>query len=155
MLLALTRRPELLLIDEPGNLDVVVRADLMDSLVNLLHEGDSTIMMASHLISELEGICDYLCVIDRGVTVAQGAVTELVARVREVHFVGARADAAALDGIWHRKLGGEELKVLLLEYTEEKVERLARELGARSYEVSGVTLEELFMALTTGTGEVP
>lgn len=150
LLLALSRRPELLLIDEPGNLDVVVRADLMDSLIRLLHDGDSTIVMASHLINELEGVCDYLCVVDRGLTVACGAVSDLVADVREVHYEGAQArPAEALAGVWHRQLGPGELRVLMLGYTERRAQELSEQLQARTHEVSPVTLEEFFMALTT------
>ena len=77
LLLALARSPELLIIDEPGNLDPVVRRRLMATMADLLAKHESTIIMASHLIDELEGLCDHLCIIDRGESLAEGAIADL------------------------------------------------------------------------------
>src|ERR1039457_5027347 len=59
LLLALSHRPVLLLMDEPGNLDPVVRQRLMATMIELLDRRESTIVMASHLLDELEGLCDH------------------------------------------------------------------------------------------------
>ena len=88
LLMALARNPELLLIDEPGNLDPVVRRRLMATMADLLDKRQSTIVMASHLIDELEGLCDHMCIIDQGVALAAGSLEELGAAGYEAGQVG-------------------------------------------------------------------
>jgi len=149
LLMALARRPELLIMDEPGNLDPVVRTRLMSTMIEILEVDGATIVMASHLIDELEGICDHMCIIDQGLTLTAGPVEELVADVREIHFPGVSADQMpTVEGIWHQQISGRELRVVMAGYTEENAEKLARQLKADSYEVGRVSLQEFFIALT-------
>jgi ABC-2 type transport system ATP-binding protein len=159
LLMALSRHPELLIVDEPGNLDPVVRTRLMDAMVEILETEDATIMMASHLIDELEGICDHMCVIDHGVAIAGGPVEMLIEDVREVHFRGVSdqiqigptpilPDGRALEGIWHQRYSGRELRLVMAAYTDEKADGLARMLHAESYEISRLGLQDFFVALT-------
>jgi len=149
LLLALSRHPELLIMDEPGNLDPVVRTRLMSTMIEILEAEDATIVMASHLIDELEGICDHMCIIDRGVTLTAGPVEELVAGVREIHFQGISVvELPELEGIWHQRMGARELKVVMAGYSDERAEGLSQELQADSYEVGRVSLQEFFIALT-------
>ena len=149
LLMALAHHPELLLMDEPGNLDPVTRQRLMATMIDILDRRESTIVMASHLISELEGICDHMCVVDRGTTLLAGPTAELVADVREVHFRGvAAAPVAPLPDVWDPRFSGTELHVVLPHFTEEQAAALAQQVGATGYEVGRVGLEEFFIALT-------
>jgi len=149
LLMALSRHPELLIMDEPGNLDPVVRSRLMDTMIEILEAEDATIVMASHLIDELEGVCDHMCVIDRGVTLTSGPVEELTADVREIHFQNVQVtEPPEMEGIWRREIAGSEMRLVVADYTEEKAEALARELGAEGYEVGRLGLQEFFIALT-------
>lgn len=156
LLMALSRRPELLILDEPGNLDVVVRQQLMESVLPLLEAPEratgaaGTVIMATHLINELEGVCDNICIIEGGVALAAGRVDDLIREVRTVHFQGVTTmEAPALAGLWRHRLGPEELEVVLPVFDEALAERLRGELGARSFEVGRVSLEEYFIALTS------
>ena len=147
--MALSRHPELLIVDEPGNLDAVVRTRLMSTMIEILEAEDATIIMASHLIDELEGICDHMCIIDPGMTLTAGPVEQLVADVREIHFQGVAAtEAPELAGIWHQRTGPGELQVVMAGYSEERTEQLAQVLDADGYEVGRVSLQEFFIALT-------
>jgi ABC-2 type transport system ATP-binding protein len=92
LLLALSRHPELLILDEPGNLDPVVRQRLMSTMVEILDAEDATILMASHLLDELEGICDHMCIIDRGVTLVSGSVADITAQ----HAGGTNAEGESV-----------------------------------------------------------
>jgi ABC-2 type transport system ATP-binding protein len=67
MLLALAVRPQLLILDEPTDgLDPVVRRDIMTTVLDYVGETGATIFISSHLVHELERICDWVGVVDNG-----------------------------------------------------------------------------------------
>ncbi len=72
MLLALSQRPDLLMLDEPTDgLDPVVRRDVLMALIDYVSETGATVFISSHLVHELERICDWVGVMDRGRLVAE------------------------------------------------------------------------------------
>ena len=72
MLLALAQRPELLVLDEPTDgLDPVVRRDVLTALLEYVSQQNATVFISSHLVHELERICDWVGVMDRGRLVAE------------------------------------------------------------------------------------
>jgi ABC-2 type transport system ATP-binding protein len=76
---ALLGQPELLILDEPANgLDPAGIRELRDLLRSLNNEG-TTVLISSHLLSEVQQICDWLVVIDRGRRRYQGPTDELAA----------------------------------------------------------------------------
>ncbi|MFF4592233.1 ABC transporter ATP-binding protein [Amycolatopsis sp. NPDC001319] len=77
---ALARRPELLVLDEPvASLDPLARRDLMGSLMAAKADHDCTVVLSSHVVSELERLCDHLVVLDHGRVVLSGDVDDLMA----------------------------------------------------------------------------
>jgi ABC-2 type transport system ATP-binding protein len=67
MLLALAQRPELLVLDEPTDgLDPVVRRDILGALLEFVNDTNATVLISSHLVHELERICDWVGVMDNG-----------------------------------------------------------------------------------------
>ncbi|MFC9132031.1 ABC transporter ATP-binding protein [Streptomyces sp. NPDC057099] len=78
------KRPDLLLLDEPmSDLDPLVRHELMGTLLAEAAERGTTVLMSTHMLAELENICDYLLVIAGGGLRLAGEVDEL----RSVHAV--------------------------------------------------------------------
>jgi ABC-type multidrug transport system ATPase subunit len=74
---ALLKDPELLILDEPTNgLDPAGMAEMRDFIRDLGH-GQRTVLLSSHLMNEVEQICDRVGVIRRGQLVAEGTVGEL------------------------------------------------------------------------------
>jgi ABC-2 type transport system ATP-binding protein len=72
VLLALAQRPRLLVLDEPTDgLDPVVRRDVLAALVDFCSRGSTTVFISSHLVHELERICDWVGVLDEGKLVAE------------------------------------------------------------------------------------
>jgi ABC-2 type transport system ATP-binding protein len=91
---ALVARPELVVLDEPTSaLDPLGRADVRDLLLDLKARGVA-VLLNSHLIGEVERVCDRVVVLDRGRVAAGGTLAELLGR-REVRLrlegVGAAA----------------------------------------------------------------
>jgi ABC-2 type transport system ATP-binding protein len=88
---ALLRRPELLVLDEPMNgLDPAGMREIRALLRELVVSG-VTVLVSSHLLTELEQICDHLVVIRAGQLVFEGSVDELLGAARQPALV-ARAE---------------------------------------------------------------
>ncbi|MEV6165106.1 ABC transporter ATP-binding protein [Streptomyces sp. NPDC052052] len=78
--LALGKRAELLLLDEPmADLDPLARHQLMGALMAEAAEHSTTIVMSSHILTELEGACDYLLLVDGGRVRLGGETDDLLA----------------------------------------------------------------------------
>lgn len=72
MLLVLAQRPRLLILDEPTDgLDPVARRDVLTALLDFCSQGSTTVFISSHLVHELERICDWVGVLDRGRMIAE------------------------------------------------------------------------------------
>lgn len=72
ILLALSQRPELLVLDEPTDgLDPVIRREVMTAVLDYVSEAGATVFISSHLVHELERICDWVGVMDDGELVAE------------------------------------------------------------------------------------
>ncbi|WP_371656119.1 MULTISPECIES: ABC transporter ATP-binding protein [unclassified Streptomyces] len=77
--LAFGKRPDLLLLDEPmADLDPVARDELSSLLMSEAVERGTTVLMSSHMLSELEHMCDYLLVLADGRVRMAGETDELV-----------------------------------------------------------------------------
>jgi ABC-2 type transport system ATP-binding protein len=62
--LAVAKRPDLLILDEPaGSLDPLARRDFLDAIAGVAAEQGTRVVLSSHLIGDLERICDYLIVL--------------------------------------------------------------------------------------------
>ncbi|MFJ3079364.1 ATP-binding cassette domain-containing protein [Streptomyces halstedii] len=78
--LALAKRPGLMLLDEPmADLDPLARHQLMGLLMAEAAEHSTTIVMSSHILTELEGACDYLLLVDGGRVRLGGESEDVVA----------------------------------------------------------------------------
>ncbi|MGH3880264.1 MAG: ABC transporter ATP-binding protein [Actinophytocola sp.] len=91
---ALVARPELVVLDEPTSaLDPVGRADVRDILLSLKERGVA-VLLNSHLIGEVERVCDRVVILDKGKVAAAGTLAELLGR-RELRLRLAEVSAAA------------------------------------------------------------
>ncbi|HET7018350.1 MAG TPA: ABC transporter ATP-binding protein [Streptosporangiaceae bacterium] len=97
--LAIAKRPEVLILDEPiASLDPLARREFLQTLMEVTAEHELSVVMSSHLVSDLERICDYLIVlVDSRIQVA-GEVETLLASHYQV--TGPRCDPAALPADW-------------------------------------------------------
>jgi len=78
--LALAKQPELLILDEPiASLDPLARSEFLRSLADFTASRRVSVVMSSHLVSDLERICDYLIVLVASRVQVAGPVTDLLA----------------------------------------------------------------------------
>jgi ABC-2 type transport system ATP-binding protein len=78
--LALSKRPELLVLDEPvASLDPLARHEFLQRLMVAVAEDEMTVVLSSHLVADLERVCDYLIVLTNARVQLAGEVQELLA----------------------------------------------------------------------------
>jgi ABC-2 type transport system ATP-binding protein len=96
--LALAKRPRLLLLDEPvASLDPLARREFLKSLMGSVAESGTTVLLSSHLLADLERVCDYLIVLHASQMRLAGGVDELVAEHRQL--VGPRRPDGDIAGV--------------------------------------------------------
>jgi len=149
---ALLGDPELVFLDEPTSaLDPVGRRDVREIIRNLAARG-SAVFLNSHLLSEVEQICDRVAVVDHGRVIAAGTMDELLhGTAVSVRVTGlAQADKNALSTFGHIDDEGERLTFTNLD--ADRVPELVAAIvgmGGRVYEVAPrhQTLEDRFLQL--------
>ncbi|MGS2616755.1 ABC transporter ATP-binding protein [Micromonospora sp. LZ34] len=83
--IALAKRPRLLLLDEPvASLDPLARREFLQSLMGSVADAGTTVLLSSHLLADLERVCDYLIVLHASQARLVGAVDDLVAGHRQL-----------------------------------------------------------------------
>jgi len=92
IMLALSQRPELLVLDEPTDgLDPVVRRDVLTAVLDYVSEASATVFISSHLVHELERICDWVGVMDHGRLVAELPMHHFKNGIKRLRVAGAPA----------------------------------------------------------------
>jgi ABC-2 type transport system ATP-binding protein len=93
--LAVAKRPELLLLDEPvASLDPLARREFLQTLMEIVAVQGVTVVMSSHLVADLERVCDYLVLLVTGRVALTGDVEALLASHHRL--TGARRDTNAI-----------------------------------------------------------
>jgi ABC-2 type transport system ATP-binding protein len=97
--LAVAKQPELLILDEPiASLDPLARREFLQSLMEFTAVEQASVIMSSHLVADLERVCDYLIVLDGSRVRLAGEVEELLG----THWLvtGPRSDAGKWPSNW-------------------------------------------------------
>ena len=95
--LAVAKRPEFLILDEPvASLDPLARREFLQILMETVAEHGVSVVLSSHLVADLERVCDYLIVIVASRVQIAGPVEELLASHRRL--AGPRRDPGTLPG---------------------------------------------------------
>jgi ABC-2 type transport system ATP-binding protein len=95
--LAIAKRPELLILDEPvASLDPVARRDFLRGLMEVVAEHGVSVVLSSHLVADLERVCDYLVVLVNSRVQVAGEIDQLLASHHRL--IGPRRDPNTLPG---------------------------------------------------------
>lgn len=145
---ALASDAELLVLDEPtSGLDPLMEAVFQNCILEARAEG-RTVLLSSHILAEVEKLCDRVTIIRRGATVQTGTLAELRHLTRTTITAEVREQPAALDelaGVHDLVLDGNRASFDVdSHHLDEAVSRLAA-LGVTSLTSHPPTLEELFL----------
>ena len=145
--LALAKRPELLLLDEPvASLDPVARREFMNTVMEAVSDSEISVVLSSHILADLERVCDYLVILSHARTLLAAPIDEIVAG--HVLLTGPRSDVAIL---------GRHHEIVRETHTERQTSVLVRSTGRvfdASWEVHEIDLEEIVLAYL-GYGGAP
>ena len=151
---ALLADPELLILDEPTNgLDPAGIREFREMIRGFVAEG-RTVLLSSHLLDEVEKVCDFVAIVDRGHVVVQGTLAELKAGgqrtivVASHDHVAAQAALAAHRAVCEIATGDGLIRASLRGDVELSTEEAAAELN-RHLVASGVPVHRLEPAIAT------
>ena len=146
--LALAKRPELLLLDEPvAALDPLARRDFLATLTSYVAEHGISVVLSSHLLADLERVCDYLVLLSAARVQLAGEVDELLVGHRRIS--GARRDLTALPSDQH---------VVWDSHTDKQttaVIRVAGPIHDPAWRVEELSLEDVVLAYMGDGAEAP
>jgi len=159
----LVHDPKVLILDEPASgLDPRARVEIREILKELRRMG-KTILLSSHILSELEEVCSRIGILERGELVAQGSIDEILGMARDEAQVHLRTtdDARAcvvareLPQVSSAEIVEDEAQVVLklsapLDLSELSTLLVNRGIGIRHLLREEPTLEQVFMTLTKG-----
>lgn len=150
---ALACEPDVLLLDEPvGGVDVVARDEILNSLIESLVEKGVTVVLSSHELHDIAGVCDHVLILSDGRFVVDCSRDELARSIRRV-TVTLEVPVEALPthpSILSSRANGTELNLVVKDYSDENLNRILASYRVKSQVSSGLTLEELFKAITGG-----
>ena len=154
---AMVNNPDLVVLDEPTDgVDPAGRKDIRDILVEIRQRGAS-VFLNSHLLSELEMVCDRVAIMVQGKVAAQGTIDDLTADSRryEIEIEGKPPDWAADVGL-KAEMGEERSKLIALTAEPSEVQGVLDRLRGEhrtviSFRPVRESLEDLFMRYVTDT----
>jgi ABC-2 type transport system ATP-binding protein len=156
---ALLGNPDLLILDEPANgLDPAGIREIRRLVRSLATERGIGVFVSSHLLAEVEQMCDRVAIIHRGRTLASGPVRELLASRGGAHRFTVRPAELAARVLRELAAGAavsEDGDAVSVDLPREAIPGAVRALDAAGVEVFGVerpasTLEEVFLEVTGG-----
>lgn len=152
IIVALAHDPDLIILDEPtSGLDPLVQ-EIFGSLILEEQARGKTVFMSSHVLSEVEQLCDRVGVIRDGQIVAVGGVDDLKQkRVKyvSVEFAGAAPELGRVPGVEALQIDGRRARFTLNGSLDGLVAELARH-SLKDLSVSDPPLEEIFRAFYEG-----
>jgi len=143
---AMAKRPELLILDEPvASLDPLARREFLQGLMETVAEQRLSVVLSSHLVADLERVCDYVVVLVASRVQVAGEVSDLLAAHRRLS--GPRRGPGSLPA-------GQE--VVIESHTDKQTNLLVRTDGPvldPSWAVTPVSLEDLVLAYMSRAGD--
>jgi ABC-2 type transport system ATP-binding protein len=147
LLLALARRPQVLILDEPTTgLDVVSKQQVFSELLKAVENGERTVLISSHGLSDIERFADHIGMIKNGKLLLEGRTDEIVDRFRMAEFFTENGtEFQNRDGLIILKHNENRWHALIDQKGE--IQNWLQTKGAKQISLTRLTLEDLFVAL--------
>ncbi len=161
--IALVHDPKLIILDEPTNgLDPQGIADIRNLILHLSREMKKTIVVSSHLLSEIEQVATKVLIIDKGRKIIEGESAELFDPAQTIVELTTVDNVFSLQQLqessWQQNLQPKREHALLLKLDRKLIPQLHRDLVNMNIEVLSLqprhSLEDYFLQVTSGNQHV-
>ena len=144
--IALSHRPKILILDEAtSGLDPIVREEILDVFMDFVQDEENSILLSSHITTDLEKIADYITFIHDGRIILSEKKDVLIYNYGVMRCKAAQfAEVDKLDILAHRK-HDYQIDVLV-------ADKRAAEKKYRDYVIDNVSIEEIMLMLVKGEG---
>jgi ABC-2 type transport system ATP-binding protein len=149
LLLSMAYRPELLILDEPtAGLDVVVRRDFLEGIIELIQQEGRTIFFSSHIVHEVERVADWVGIIDAGKMVCCLPLLELKENVKRISmtFDDKVPDLSSIPHLLSFESTGRQPSIIVSHFNDATMSAL-KQLKPVSMDVIDLSLEDIFVAI--------
>jgi len=154
---AMSIMPSFLLLDEPiDGLDPIVRRLIMQEIIEDVAEREMTVLVSSHNLKEMDGICDAIGIIKNGQMVIERDLDDLKSDVHKVQLAfGNNLETSELGlQVLHEESRG-SISLLVIRGSEEEVTQRINSFNPLIFDRLPLTLEEIFVYETEGANEIP
>ena len=140
--LTICTRPDVLILDEPvDGLDPVMRRQVWNLILSDVAQRETTVLISSHNLRELEDICDHVGIMDHGKMLIERSLADMQGTTHKLQMVGQIPEG--LD-ILHESSSG-RLKTLVVRGDAEEITAKAEAAGLTYFDVLPLSLEEIFI----------
>ncbi len=140
--LAVCCRPDMLILDEPvDGLDPLMRRQVWSLILSDVAQRETTVLISSHNLRELEDICDHVGIMDHGKMLLERSLADMQGNTVKLQIVGDVPDGLE---VLHESASG-RLKTLVVRGGAQMVAEKAREKNPAYFDVLPLSLEEIFI----------
>ena len=140
--LTICTRPDLLILDEPvDGLDPVMRRQVWNLILSDVAQRETTVLISSHNLRELEDICDHVGIMDHGKMLLERSLEDMQGTTHKLQLVG---DAPADLEILHESQSG-RLRTLIVRGDAREIEAKMQATQCPYYDLLPLSLEEIFI----------
>ena len=140
--LTLCTRPDVMILDEPvDGLDPVMRRQVWSLLLSDVAQRETTVLVSSHNLRELEDVCDHVGIMDSGRILLERSLADMQGSTTKLQMVGDTPEG--LD-ILHETSSG-RLKTLIVRGSMEQVQAVVQKANPVYFDLLPLSLEEIFI----------
>ena len=140
--LAICTRPDVLILDEPvDGLDPVMRRQVWSLILSDVAQRETTVLISSHNLRELEDICDHVGIMDHGKMLLERSLADMQGATHKLQIVGQIPQDLE---VLHESQSG-RLRTLIVRGTAEEIRQRAAQMQPAYFDVLPLSLEEIFI----------
>ena len=140
--LAICCRPDVLILDEPvDGLDPVMRRQVWSLILSDVAQHETTVLISSHNLRELEDICDHVGIMDHGKMLLERSLADMQGNIVKLQIVG---DIPENLEVLHESASG-RLQTIIVRGKAADVEAAVQAMNPTYYDILPLSLEEIFI----------
>ncbi len=144
ILLAICHEPKLLLLDEPAAaLDPIARSNFLDLLLEIIQTKDRTIIISSHILSDIEKVIDHVLIMDKGKIINDSPFDELLESFCRVKLTGLEGSIPQFHNVVDQQQSEKQALLVLKNADRTAVQNTALRYGCQC-EISTLSLEDIY-----------